>query len=282
MPRGALATSNSTERWSPTGRLVPALRAAAASCRALFLERFAHGGVAGYLAIWVVRPLFDLAIVALIYGPTRPDLLHYAVVALAANAFVFNTVYNSGEILDRERLRGTLVALFLAPCPRVSWLGGFTLVGVAETALAATVALLFGRLAFGVRFDPDYPALALGALLFLTALVGLGFALAAIGLYVQRANPFSNLISPFLMLLGGAYYPVALLPTWLRYPARALPLGYGMEALARAALDHAGIVALGPQLLPLAGFALALPVAGLLAFRRVERLARRAGELDLY
>lgn len=275
------ATSTSisgAERGAP--RL--ACQALAASWRAMFAERLGHGGLLGYLAIWVASPLFQLGIVALIYGAARPDLLAYAVVALAANTCVFSTIYFTGEILDRERVKGTLVGLFLAPCPRLSWLTGFALVGSVETALSATVALAFGHVALGVRFDPDWPALALTLALFLASLWGLGLVFSAIGLYLKKANPFSNLVSPFIILLGGVYFPVALLPDPLRWAARALPLGYGMQALADAALHGAGIRALLPQLGPLAGFALVLPLAGTLAFGWIERLVRERGELDLY
>jgi len=34
-------------------------------------------------------------------------------------------------------------------------LSGFTLVGLIETALIAAVTLIVGRVAFGVRYDPD-------------------------------------------------------------------------------------------------------------------------------
>jgi ABC-2 type transport system permease protein len=280
----APASSISTSRAGllPANGVAYTLQVALASWRTMIAERLRQGGVAGYLAIWVVRPIFELTLAALVYGRGRPDLLRYATVALAANMAVSNTIYFVGEILDRERVKGTLVGLFLAPCARFSWLTGFALVGVVETVLAAAVALLFGRYAFGVRFDPDYPALALSLALFLASLWGMGLVFSAIGLYLKKANPFSNVVSPFTVLLGGAYYPVALLPAWLRYPARALPLGYGMQALADATLYHAGIRDLASQLLPLAGFALVLPVAGVAAFAWVERLVRERGELDLY
>ena len=246
------------------------------------VERLRTSGLGGYLAIWMLRPVFELGIAALIYGTVHPALLRYVVVALAANSFVFNTIFYVGEILDGERMNGTLVGLFLAPCPRLSWLSGFTLVGLVETALIAAVTLIFGHVAFGVRYDPDVPALALALGLFLASLWGLGFMFSAIGLLIKKANQLSNLIYPFTILLGGVYYPVALLPDWLRYPARALPLGYGMQALADATLYHKSIPALAPQLLPLAGFALVLPFAGAFAFRLLERLVRERGELDLY
>jgi ABC-2 type transport system permease protein len=268
---------------NPTARAADEVRAVAASWRAKTVERFYTAGLGGYLLIWMVRPFFELGFVALIYGGGgRPDLIRYASVAIAAQSLVFTAIFYVGEILDRERENGTLVALFLAPCARASWLSGFALVGLAETVLMAAAALLFGRVALGVRLDPNLPAVLVTLALFVAALWGLGLVFSAIGLLLKKANAFSNVVFPFALLLGGVYYPVALLPDWLRYPARALPLGYGMQALADASLTHAGVAALAPQLVPLAGFALVLPAVGVLAFRRIERLVRERGELDLY
>ncbi len=279
MPPSVPVTSISIER---PGALPPVIRAIGATWRAMGLERFRAWGLGGYMLIWLVQPVFTVSVAALIYGHSRPELLGYAVIGVAANAFVINTLFYIGEILDRERVKGTLVGLFLAPCPRLSWLTGFALVGLGETVLVASAGLLFGWWALGVRFDPNYPALVLTLLLFVASLWGIGFVFSAIGLYIKKANPFSNLISPVAFLLGGVYYPVSLLPDWLRYPARALPLGYGMQALADAALHHAGFRALAPQLLPLAGFALVLPIVGIQTFAFLERLVRERGELDLY
>lgn len=258
-----------------------ALQGVAASWRAKLIERMQINGMAGYLLIWLVQPIVQMSMFALVYR-ARPDLLRYAVVGIAAQAFIFNAIFYLGEILDRERISGTLPALFLAPCPRLGWLGGFALVGLFETLLVVAAGLLFGHLALGVAFDPDVPAVLLTLLLFIAALWGLGCIFSAIGLVIKKSNQFSNLVFPFVILLGGVYYPVALLPDWLRYPARTLPLGYALQALAGALLDHAGIIDLAPHLLPLAGFALALPVAGALAFRWLDRLVRERGELDVY
>lgn len=258
-----------------------ALQAAAASWRAKTIERLQAAGLGGYLLIWILRPVFEIAIAALVYS-ARPELLRYTVVAFAANAFLFNTIFYIGEILEGERMNGTLVGLFLAPCSRFSWLCGFAVVGFVETLAVAALALTFGRYAYGVRFDPNFPAILVSLALFLTSLWGLGMIFGAVGLLIKKANQLSNLIYPFTLLLGGVMYPVALLPDWLRLPSRALPLGYGIQALVDATLYHAGFGHLAAQLIPLAGFAVALPVAGVLAFSWLERLVRERGELDLY
>ncbi len=259
-----------------------ALLAIGASWRAKMGEQLVTTGAGGYLALWIVMPVFQLAIAGLVYRGVRPELVRYVVVGIAASTFIMNSQYYIGQLLDEERSRGTLLGLFLAPCPRLSWLTGFALGGLLETVLAAVATVIFGVLAFGVRFNPDVPAMFLTGLLFLCALWGLGFVLAAIGLVIKRSNDLSNLLSPIYFLLGGIYYPVALLPIWLRVPAEALPFGYGMQALASASIHHAGITSLGAQLLPLAGFAVALPFVGYLTFRWLERVVRVRGQLELY
>jgi len=275
----ARSISPSRARLAPVAR---ALQAVVATWRAMNMDRRRTSGIVGYVAIWLLRPVFELIAVALIYGTAHPTLLRYVVVALAANAFVFNAIFYVSETLDRERLNGTLVSLFLAPCPRFSWLSGFTLVGGVETALIAVITLVFGHIAFGVTYHPDLPAVVVALALFLAALWGLGYIFAAIGLLIKKGNQLSNLVYPFAILLGGVYYPVTALPGWLRYPAHVLPLGYGMQALANATLYHKGIGDLAPQLLPLATFALVLPCASSVAFHLLERIVRVRGELDLY
>jgi ABC-2 type transport system permease protein len=264
------------------GRFASEVQALTASLQAKMVERLQTVGRAGYMLIWMLRPIFELSIAALIYRDARPDLIRYIVITLAAQSLIFNTLFYVGEILDRERITGTLSALFLTPCARISWLSGFSLAGFGETVLMATSALLFGRFVLGVHIAPNIPALLLAFVLFYTALWGIGIIFSGLGLVLKKSNQLANLIYAFTILLGGIYYPVALLPDWLRLPARLLPFGYGMQALADAALDHASIAQLRPTLLPLAGFAVVLPLAGVLIVQWLEWLARERGSLDLY
>ena len=256
-------------------------QAASAAWKTMFKERFYQYG-RSYAIDWMLRPVFDIAIVALIYSGGRKDLIPYVVVALAANAFLFSAIYWVGEILDRERLRGTLVSLFLAPCSRVSWMAGYAGAAINETIIRIIVMLLAGYVFFDVTLDPNPVTLAVVLPLFLLSLTGIALVLSGIGLLIKRSNALSNLVSPILVLLGGIYYPVSELPDMLRYMARALPIGYGMEAITAASLDQATLADVGGSLVPLAFFAVVSPVIGYLAFNYLEHLVRRRGEVDLY
>jgi ABC-2 type transport system permease protein len=263
------------------GRARAELASAVASWRAMAGERIYLMGVGGGVLTFLALPLFQVGVLYLLYG-AGSDLLSYIVVAQAANAYVISSLFFVGEILDRERLKGTLVALFLAPCTRFSWLTGFILAGLIETTLMASVILLFGHFALGVQFDPNWLSIGVTLPLFLLSLWGCGVIFSGIGLLIRKANPLSNLLYSFVILLGGAYYPVSSLPEPLHTIARCLPLGYGMQALADASLEHATLNDLAPNLLPLLGFAIVLPAAGACAFMYLERMVRVRGELDLY
>jgi ABC-2 type transport system permease protein len=282
MPPSARASSICTSAPSmPASRVRLEVRSAVASWRAMTAERLYHMGISGGLATWLVIPVMSIIAFSIVYG-TDSALFRYFVVAQAANMFIMNTIFWVGEILDRERMKGTLVSLFLAPCSRYSWLSGFILAGVLETLIVSSAVLTFGYLAFGVRLDPNLPALAVAVTLFVMALWGMGLIFSGIGLLIKKSNPLANLVYTVLLLLGGVYFPVSELPDFLRYPARALPPGYGLQAIADSALYNAGFREIAPDLIPLAAFAVLLPVTGALVFTWMERRIRVSGELDLY
>ncbi|HVB63746.1 MAG TPA: ABC transporter permease [Nitrolancea sp.] len=258
------------------------IRAAQAAWSAMIKERIEEFGRQGMLAIWAIRPIFDLAIAALIYAGGAKDLVPYIVVSMTANSLVWNSIFWVGEILDRERRKGTLLSLFLAPCSRLSWLIGFAGSGIFETAAAAFTVAIAGMLLFGVRFHPNYLTLLVTLPLFVASLIGIGLILSGFGLITKHSNELSNVVFPIFTILGGAYYPVNRLPEIPRVLAHLLPLGYGFQALSAAALNGASIYDVRASLIPLLGFAIALPLAGTLIFRLLERSVRRSGELELY
>lgn len=257
------------------------LRAAWAAWQVMFRERFYLYG-RSYALDWMIRPVFDLSIAALIYAAGNREYIPYVIVALAANSLIFRAVYWVGEVLDHERLRGTLPSLFLAPCSRYAWMAGYTAAAIGETLIRIIIMLAAGYILFDVTFDPNVLTLAIVLPLYLLSLSGLALVLSGIGLIIKRANALSNLVSPILILLGGVYFPVSQLPDGLRWIARALPVGYGMEAISAATIDHAPLGSLASSVLPLVGFAIVSPVIGILAFNYLDHLVRSRGEVDLY
>ncbi len=233
-----------------------------------------------YALVWMMYPIFNLLLVGLIYRDNE-QLRDYAIIGGACLALLFAMLYNAGEILDTERQRGTLGNLFLAPCSRYAWLAGFQLFAIAEALATAALTIGVGAVAFGLTVNVNLPALLVAFVLFGACMWGFSMVVGAVGVAIRNANQISNLLFGPIMLLAGTMYPIALMPDWIRIPARFFPFAYGVQALVDASTKGASIASLWQELLPLAGFAILLPILGMLAFDRVERMTRRAGALEL-
>jgi ABC-2 type transport system permease protein len=233
-----------------------------------------------YTLTWVSFPVFQLLLLALIYRENQA-LLDYAVIAGSGTSLLFAMIFNGGEILDTERQRGTLGNLFLSPCPRYIWLAGFQIFAFVESLVTAAVSVGIAVVMFDVSISINVPSVIVTLLLFLSCLWGISMMLGAIGVLARGANLISNLVYPLVGLLSGIMYPIALMPDWIRIPARILPFGYGIQALVDAMTTNASLADIRDDLLALAGFAIVLPVLGVLAFSAVERAVRRQGYLEL-
>jgi ABC-type multidrug transport system permease subunit len=260
--------------------LVEVLTLVASVARTAAMERIRTTGPFFYALVWMCPALFSCILVVFIYRDS-PALRDYAIVGGACTALLFGMQYNAGQILDEQRQRGTLGNLFASPGPRYVWLAGFQLFAVLEAAVAAGLAVGAGAVMFGLTVRLDLVSLAVALALLLVCLWGFSMLVGAVGLALRDANQLSNLLSPITGLLAGTMYPVDLMPAWVRIPSHCLPFSYGTHAMAEAVTAHASVMDLADDLIPLAGFAVALPLLGLAAFTAVERRVRLQGALDL-
>ncbi len=143
--------------------------------------------------------------------------------------------------------------------------------------------LAVGGLVFGAPMGRANVGVALLALLLsLLAFSGLGIISASIILVTKRGDPVTFLLASLSTLLGGVYYPVAVLPAWLQALAALRPLTHALRALRLALLEGAGLAEVAPNLAMLALFALVVLPGGVWAFRWALRRARSDGTLTQY
>ena len=163
----------------------------------------------------------------------------------------------------------------------LSWvLFPLVLAAIGASSLSLVVMIVFARVAFGLSFLTYGVALApFVGVLFLT---GIAMGVAAAGL-VLRLGPASEwLIWPIPMIVSpfaGVFYPVAVLPGWMRAIAAILPPSYVFEGM-RAVV--AGQPAPWMALFGGAALALAYLVLACLFFATVYKIAIRTGLIARY
>ncbi|MEI7745215.1 MAG: ABC transporter permease [Chloroflexota bacterium] len=186
------------------------------------------------------------------------------------------------ETIAVERWEGTLEYTFMAPVRRWTQLLGSCLYAMAY-GLVHTAAMLIVLVLFFPQLRPEAMNL-VTALVFVLlgsfSFVGIGMMAAILPLlYVERGAQMTFVIQSCLLLVSGVYYPVSVLPGWMQVLAGLSPATYVLRGVRAGLLDGTPVTALVGDILPLIGMGIVLIPAGLWAFGRAERYAKRTGKL---
>ena len=177
---------------------------------------------------------------------------------------------------------GFLESLLMTRAPRLSILAGISGYPILWTVFRGMVMVFAGWL-IGARvaWEGLLPALlVIGLIVCIHWSIGL-FGAAMIMAF-RTTGPLSSTVVVLSTLLGGAYYPTTVIPSWLERLAALVPASYGFRALRRVLLDGASLADVRRDAMILAGIAAVLLLLGSLTFRVSLNYARRAGSLGHY
>ena len=186
------------------------------------------------------------------------------------------------ETIQVERWEGTLEYTFMAPVRRWTQLLGSCLYamgyGLVHTAVILVVMLVFFRqLDLQVQ---NVPTAMVFVLLGSFSFVGIGMMAAILPLlYVERGAQMTFVIQSCLLLVSGVYYPVDVLPPWMQVLSKLSPATYVLDGVRAGLLDGVPVAALWYDVVPLIVMGIVLIPAGVWAFGRAERFAKRTGKL---
>ena len=201
------------------------------------------------------------------------DYFHFALLGVAFYPFIGLSANSLADAVHGCQHTGTIQAsLLMSTLWDYCW-------AFAESLLY----LLMAGLLFQAHLDwPNMSSAALVVLLTILANAGLGFINASFVLVTKRTSPLARLLGLVTNLLAGLYYPVEVLPDWLRTLSRLIPATYSLDALRRTMLQSATLYDVRQDLLALVVFTLLLLPAGLVAFRYAVRWAKMDGSLSQF
>jgi ABC-2 type transport system permease protein len=211
------------------------------------------------------------------------DYFSYVLIGVAAAGLVDMATMGFNVRLRQTMTEGSLEMMFATPAHPLLILSlpaGWSY--VFDSTKAAAV-LLFGVLLFGADLSrANVPVSLAVVLVALLAYSVLGLFSIVFVIVIKRGDPVTWAASQAAIILGGAYFPLDMLPAWLEPVARVLPMTYAFRALRGTLLRGDGFAQVGPDLLVLLGFALVgLPLAAL-ACRRAIDTAKREGTLGAF
>jgi ABC-2 type transport system permease protein len=203
-----------------------------------------------FLSRFVESPTLERAL------PTGSNYFSFALVGIAFFDYLSVALSTFDGSLQEARQNGTLENLLVTQTSLPVILAGSSLYPFVLLSLRTAIYIGWGALLFGF---PLQGANWLGALLVLGASVlafsGLGILSASYLLIFKRGNPVNLLILGLSTVVGGMMYPISVLPVWLQYVARLIPVTYSLEGMRAAILGHASTRALLPVIAELLLFA---------------------------
>jgi ABC-2 type transport system permease protein len=252
--------------------------AVARSYRAAFvIEIFeALFGSAGFyfLSRFVESPKLERSL------PPGANYFSFALVGIAFFDYLSIALSTFDASLQEARQNGTLENLLVTQTSLPVILAGSSLYPFVLMSLRTAIYIGWGAVLFGF---PLQGANWLGALLVLGASVlafsGLGILSASYLLIFKRGNPVNWAILGLSSVLGGMLYPVSVLPVWLQYVARLIPVTYSLEGMRAAILGHASLRELLPSIAGLLLFAAFLLPVSFAIFSWALRRTKMTGTL---
>ena len=211
------------------------------------------------------------------------DYYGFVVVGLIIFAVLTSTLSTPVATLRAELQAGTFERMVLSPFGPVRAIASLLIFPVAQALVVGTLSLAFASLVFGL--DLRWPEALLAvpvALLGALAFAPFGLVMTAAVVLVKQTNAGATLVITGVTLLAGVYFPVSLLPDWIRWASDVQPFTPAVDLLRNLLVgthlrDGAGI-----ELAKLVGFTLVTLPASLLLLRAAVARSRRSGTIIEY
>lgn len=185
-----------------------------------------------------------------------PILIAYSLALLSLTALPM--------VLAGYRERGILRRLRTTPAGPLRVLGAQLVASFTVAAGMAVLVLAVARIGYGVFLPRQVAGFVVAGLLAAAAMLSIGLLIAAAAPSAQAAQGIGTMLLLPMMFFAGLFFPIPVMPSFLRHLSHATPLGAAVQALQDAWLGH------WPhplQLLTLAAYAVACGLAAAKLFR---------------
>lgn len=221
------------------------------------------------IIFWIVFPTLMLLLFGLIYaggGSTDKSFDATAPGILIGAALFFSCLGGPVALIVAERERRTLRRMLISPLRPISYIVGIVLAYLA-IALCQTIIVYGIAFIFGGKFHGSIWLGAFIIILSVFSFVGVGFFFGA-G-FTKRTEDVNGPIAAFgvpLLVLGGTFFPVTILPPFLLTLTYLNPIFHMNQALKRvSALGH-GVNEISTHLLFLIVFTIVVLLFGARAY----------------
>jgi ABC-2 type transport system permease protein len=203
-----------------------------------------------------------------LYGGEQFDTMDYIAPVYIALLGMFFVFLLACVAFLRERTQGTIERLLATPASRFEIVLGYML-GLGLFGLIQVAVILFYTVwVIGIHYNGSLALMLLIVAIMAVVGVTLGILCSAFARTEFQALQFIPLVVFPQVLLGGTFWSVSDMPTYLQPFAYAMPMYYANVALRDVMLKGWGLAEIWPNLAILAGIGIVLVILSTLMMRR--------------
>ncbi|MBI4426542.1 MAG: ABC transporter permease [Candidatus Kerfeldbacteria bacterium] len=211
-------------------------------------------------AISVVRQVLDKTNLAVVGAPElfavateevnsrNLKYIDFLLPGIVALAIMQMSVFSTAFIFVDYKEKGILKRLLATPMKPYQFVTANVVTRLLVAVVQAVILIAVGVFAFKAHVIGSLwlllPAVVLGGIMFL----GLGFAISGVARTVEAVPAIANLVVFPMLFLGGTFFPLEIMPTWLQGIVQYLPLTYLSDALREVMRNGGGWAAINYDL----------------------------------
>lgn len=207
----------------------------------------------------------------------------FALVGVVFSSYFISSVTVFSSVMRRAQMSGCLEAILSSqtgPKTVVLYSSFYSFASASvQVFLAVTIGVVFFKFDYThINVFSTLVVLMLSLIIF----ISLGIIAAASTIVFKQGEPFGWVMGTVSSFLGGAYFPVSIMPEWLRVMSKFIPVSYVLDALRLSIIRGTGLSGMPQQVIVLAMMALAFLPFSLYIFHRSVEKGKRDGTLMFY
>jgi ABC-2 type transport system permease protein len=200
----------------------------------------------------------------------------FVVVGLAIMQVLVTTLGLLPGQVRQELVAGTMERFLVSPFGAINGIAAMLVFPAISALVTATILLGLATAIFGLPLAPTAPLAVPVAVLGAVAFMPFALIFVAAVVAVKQATSGTQFATSAIAIVGGLYFPIVLLPAWVRWTSEVQPFTPAADLLRHLLVDAPVQYSVAIDLLKLFGFAVALlPLAFFLLRRAVIRGQRR-------
>ncbi len=206
----------------------------------------------------------------------------FVLIGIAFSGYLTTALHSFASNIRQEQMMGTLEAMLTTPTKLWVIIIFSSLWNFIFASISVVLYLVFGSL-LGIDLSAANFSGAL-VVLILTIIVfsSIGIIASSFIMVFKKGDPIAALISLTSSVLGGVFFPIAVLPKSVQFFSHLIPITYSLRALRLAILKGYSIDYFFSDILVLLLFIVVLFPIGLLLFKFAVKKAKIDGSLTHY